>query len=140
MIPDTFTISVKHPSTVNIKATGIQEQINSGEVNISDESLYHALSESITRSQVFSRIERGKADYELVVTIMNLDMKPGAPFDFIVNIESGWKLTRSDTGTVVWQSPVRSSHTATIRNAVEGAMEKNIKLGIANISILDNIK
>lgn len=140
MIPDAFTIAAKHPFSVSIKATGIQEQINGGEVNISNESLYHALSESITRSQVFSRVERGKADYVLTVTIMMFDLKPGPPIDFNVNIEAGWKLTRSDTGEVIWQSPVRSSYTATIRKAVEGVMRDNIRVGVANISRLDSIK
>jgi len=135
MVPATFETTTKHPYSVSVVVAGIQEAIGAGELQVSEEALNQALVESVAKSQIFARTaQKNDADYVLTVFIMNIDRKIGPPFDFTVNVESGWNLKRADTGMAVWQESVRSSHTATIREALDGAVRNNIKQGLEKIS------
>jgi len=138
MVPDAFEVTISHhPYSVNVVATGFQKKTPIGDLKISDELFMQALEESIIKSQVFSLIAQEKeADYQVSVAIVSLSESPGPPFDFTVDMEAGWMLKQSDTGAVLWRGSVRSSHTATYRNAIEGVVQKNIKQGISRISHL----
>lgn len=146
MIPTTFETAGKHSKTVSVSVQGGRESKLSAPNQISDEAFAQALVDSITKSQIFSRVAQGKeADYLLTVSIF--DMKqPSIGLSFTVKMEVGWTLQRADNGTVVWQESIKSEHTATFGDAVvaltrrrlatEGAARDNIAKGLAKISQL----
>ena len=137
MVPDAFDVAVRHPGSIDIVATGIKQSIPSGTLEVTDDVFRKALEESIIKSRVFSSIAlKEKAEYQLSVAIVSLEESPGPPFDFDVDMETGWMLKRADTEEIIWRGSVKSSHTATIQKAVEGAMQENIRQGINEISQL----
>ena len=146
MIPADYDVATKHSKTVGVKVGGGQETSSVGKSQISDEAFSNALIESITKSQVFSRVIQGKGgDYELSVGIISMD-QPSFGMDFTVKMEAGWTLKNAANGVVVWQKAIKSQHTATtsdafvgttrLRLASEGAARNNIKQGLAEISRL----
>lgn len=137
MVPDNYETELKYPYSVSVVATGVQEKSPGGNLQISDAALTQALTESITKSKLFSRVVEGNGgEYRLTVAIVSLEQALSKFPTFLVNIESGWILKRADTGVVVWQGSVRSSHTASIRDAIEGSMKNNIQQGLGKISHL----
>ena len=113
---------------------------------VSDSVFSQALVESITKSQVFTRVIEGKGgDYLLTVSLVSME-QPSFGASFTVKMEAGWSLKNNTTGAAVWQESVRSEHTATmgdafvgterLRLATEGAARNNIKQGLGKISKL----
>lgn len=146
MIPTDYDAPTRHSQTVSVKVGGGQETSAMGKSQISDEAFANALVESITRSQVFSKVIQGKGgDYELNVGIISME-QPTFGMSFTVRMEAGWTLKNAATGAVVWQKAIKSEHTATtgdalvgatrLRLANEGAARNNIKQGLAEISRL----
>jgi hypothetical protein len=144
MVPTKFEITKKHSQSVSISVTGGGE----GAAQISDISFMKALTDSIAKSQTFSRIVEGKdGDYLLTVSIFNVE-RPSLPFglSFTINMEAGWTLQRINNKTIIWQESIKSTHTATIDDAfvgakrfqlaIEGAARNNIAQGLAKISQL----
>lgn len=146
MVPEDFHIQAKYPYSVSVSVTGGQATSAVGKSQISSEMFTQALVDAINKSQVFSRVIQGKGgDYELSVVIVNVE-QPTFGLSFTVKMEAGWMLRRADTGAVVWQESILSSHTATtsdafaavkrLRLATEGAAKENIRLGLDKISRL----
>ena len=146
MIPASVETTKKHPQTVSVSVTGGKETNPLWKSQISDTTFSEALVDAITRSQVFSRVVQGKGgDYLLTVSLMSMS-QPSFGASFTVSMEAGWSIQRADTGAVVWQEAVRSSHTAKmgdafvgaerLRLATEGAAKNNIKQGLEKISAL----
>ena len=147
MTPDSYDTAKKHPQTVSLSVTGGKETSAAGKSQISDSEFQQALEAAITKSQTFSAVIQGNgANYLLNVTMFNMQ-QPSFGLSFTVKLEAGWTLTRADSGEVVWQESIKSSHTATtsdafvgvarLRLATEGAAKNNIKQGLAKISRLN---
>src|SRR3981081_2964502 len=82
MVPAAFETVKKHPQSVSIVATGGQETSSTGKPQISNAVLAQALTDSITKSQTFSRVVQGKdADYVLTVNIFSIE-QPSIGFSF----------------------------------------------------------
>lgn len=146
MVPTTFETAKKHPQTIGVSVKGGQETELTGTPKISDATFTQALVDSITKSQMFSRVVQGKdADYLLTVTIFSME-QPLFGLTYTVKMEAGWTLQHADNGTVVWQESIKSEHTATFSDAVvavtrlrlatEGAARNNIAQGLTKISQL----
>lgn len=146
MIPATFETTAKHPHSVGVNVGGGQETNPMWKSQVSDSVFSQALVESITKSQVFTRVIEGKGgDYLLTVTLVSME-QPSFGASFTVKMEAGWSLKNNTTGAAVWQESVRSEHTATmgdafvgterLRLATEGAARNNIKQGLGKISKL----
>ena len=142
-----FDAPKKQPHTVSVQVGGGRETEAGYLPQISNETFAAALVESIMTSRTFSRvIQGGRTDYLLQVTLISLD-QPVIGGDFTVKMEAAWRLTRSDTGAVVWREAIGSSSTQTrgdtfaavtrVRLATEGAARNNIKEGLARIVRLD---
>jgi len=145
MLADRYDIATQHAKTVNVSTTGGSETSAVGKSQISDADFIKAVIDSINRSKVFSRVVSAPgADYLLQVAIISLD-QPSFGASFTVSMECGWTLKRAG-GSIVWQESIKSSHTATmgdamvgttrLRLATEGAARENIKQGLAKISRL----
>jgi hypothetical protein len=98
-------------------------------------------------TQLFKSVLQGKnGDYELTVTVAQLT-KPVFGASFTVNMEAGWALTKVADRTVAMRKVVKSSHTATMgdavvgatrmRMAIEGASRNNIAQGLQAIAELN---
>jgi ABC-type uncharacterized transport system auxiliary subunit len=146
MVTTDYVAPTKHPKSVSVKVGGGQDTSSMGKSQISDEAFTNALVESITKSQVFSKVIQGKGgDYELSVGIINME-QPSFGMSFTVKMEAGWTLKNAANGEVVWQKAIKSEHTATpsdafvgttrLRLANEGAARNNIKQGLTEISRL----
>lgn len=147
MVPTTIDIGRRHTGTVSLAVSGGRETDAMDKPQITDAAFTQALTEAISKSQMFSRVVRGAGgDYLLTVGITGLD-QPSFGFSFTVKMEAGWTLRRVSTGAVVWQQAILSEHTATtsdafaavtrLRLATEGAARNNIAQALARISRLD---
>jgi len=145
MVSDRYDIARQHPASVSVSTSGGRETSATGKTQISNAEFTKALTESIDKSRVFSRVLPSGGAYLLQVVIVSLE-QPTFGGTFTVKMEAGWTLKRSD-GTVVWQEAIRSIHTvsveeqlmgiARLRVATEGAARENIKMGLATISRLN---
>lgn len=146
MLAQNVQVAHRHDRTVAVTTAGGAATTAIDSSNISDADLKAAIEASITQSQVFKSVVQGKdADYELVVTIIQLD-KPIFGMSFTVNMEATWVLVKQSDRSVALKKSIRSSHTATfddsaigvtrLRLAVEGAARKNIEQGLQEIGAL----
>ena len=145
MVASSYDIAHRSAASVSVRTFGGSETSAIGKSQISNADLAKALTEAINQSRVFSSVAPDGGDYLLQVAIVVLE-QPTFGKTFTVKMEAAWSLTRSD-GTVVWQEPVRSTHTVTVdevvlgverlRVATEGAARENIKIGLAKISRLN---
>lgn len=142
MVPQTIATAKKHPGTVSIDVSGGASE----GLKISNDTLKKALTESITKSQTFSKVIEGSSgNYLLTVAISSLQ-QPMFGGAFTVKMEAGWTLKRA-SGATVWQESITSEHTATMGDAVvavtrlrlatEGAARNNIANGLAKIGQLN---
>jgi hypothetical protein len=138
MVPTSFQTAKNHPQTVRVHVSGGQETVAVGRPQITNSAFTQALTESLTKSRMFSRVvedQSQKTDYLLTVTLFSMDK---LVFGRTVSMEAGWTLRRADAGTVVWQESIISEHTdADIRLATEGAARNNIAQGLGKISKLN---
>lgn len=144
IVPGSFETKIKHSQSVSAEVTGAEAAGS----RVSDDVFTEALIESITKSQVFSRAIKGKkgGEYQLDVTVIKVE-RPMMATNVTIKMEAGWTLRRADTGAVVWQESIRSSHTATMGDALvgatrwrlaeEGTVRNNIKTGLDKISTLN---
>jgi hypothetical protein len=141
MVPQTIA-GKKHPGTVSINVSGGSSE----GLKVSDDTLKKALTESIAKSQTFSKVIEGSSgNYLLTVAISSLQ-QPMFGGAFTVKMEAGWTLKRA-SGATVWQESIMSEHTATmsdsmvgvtrLRMATEGAARNNIAAGLAKIGQLN---
>jgi hypothetical protein len=146
MLARDVQVAHKQDRTVAVTTGGGAATTAIDSSNISDADLKAAIEASITQSQVFKSVVQGKdADYELVVTIVQLD-KPIFGLTFTVNMEATWVLSKQSDRSLALKKSIRSSHTATVadsavgvtrlRLAVEGAARKNIEQGLQEIGAL----
>ncbi|KPK72076.1 MAG: hypothetical protein AMJ84_04945 [Acidithiobacillales bacterium SM23_46] len=145
MVADRYDVARQHPVSVSVRTSGGSETSATGKTQISNNEFAKALTESISKSRVFSRVVPSGGDYLLQVVIVSLE-QPTFGGTFTVKMEAGWTLKRSD-GTVVWQEAIRSIHAVSVeeelvgvtrlRVATEGAARENIKKGLAKISRLN---
>lgn len=141
-IPDVH----RHSSTVAIISQGGSVSTRGGSIIISNDDFAEAIKESIIKNGLFTKIIHGKdADYVLYVTIVRIS-NPLFGAKVTVSMFVEWSLF--DTGNhVVMRETIKSSYTATMgdafvaftrfRLAVEGAVRKNICLGLKAISKLN---
>jgi hypothetical protein len=146
MVPTALDVARRHPQTVSVEVKGGKETVAIGTSQISDAAFAQALAESITRSQIFSRVVQGPGGSHLLSVVLFSMEQPSFGFSMTVRIEAGWTLKRADTGATVWQESIRSQYTAPgseglvaaerLRLATEGAARNNIAEGLARISKL----
>jgi len=146
MIPTAFRTAKKHPQTVGVSVNGGKETDSTGKPQISDATFTQALTESITKSQTFSKvIQASGADYLLTVTLFVWSSRVS-----VSRSPSNWRrldAERVSNGQAVWQESIKSEFTATtsdafaavtrLRLATEGAARNNISAGLARISELN---
>jgi len=139
-----------YPYSVSVQTRGGTETSATTGSTISNEELKAAVESSIMQSKLFkSVVQGGNGDYELTVIVTQLT-KPVFGASFTVDLETGWSLIKASDKSVVMRKVVKSSHTATLddaivgatrmRMAVEGAARKSIAQGlqaIADLGALD---
>lgn len=147
MVPTGFDTAKRHAQSVSVAVSGGRETGAMDKPQITDAALAQALTESIAKSQTFSRVVQGAGgDYLLTVAMTSLE-QPSFGLSFTVKMEAGWTLRRAANGAVVWQQAIFSEYTATtsdafaavtrLRLATEGAARNNIAQGLARISRLN---
>jgi hypothetical protein len=107
--------------------------------------LHTALSNAITASQAFAKVQQEGSNYQLTVQIFN-ENHPAFGVSFTSKLEMGWTLKRADTGAVVWQESIKSEHTTggleafsgaeRVKMAIAGAIKSNINAGLSRIATL----
>jgi hypothetical protein len=113
---------------------------------ISDKAFAQALTEAIASSKIFSEVKQTPpADYLLDVQITNVE-QPTMGLNMTVHMEAAWQLIKTETGTPVLRTPISSSSTAGMGDAIvgverlklatEGAARDNIEKGLTKISLL----
>jgi len=145
MTATTVPVVQKHAKSTSVTVSGGKETNSAGKSQISDVAFKQAIVDSITKSQVFSKVADSGTNYTLTVAIVSMN-QPSFGFDFTVKMEAGWTLKRADTGAVVWQEVIKSEHTATtsdafagvarLRMANEGAARNSISQALGKISQL----
>ncbi len=141
------TVTKKHPYSVSVTTQGGNETSAMTSSSVSNEDLKSAIETSIVESKLFKSVVQGKnGDYQLTVTVIQLS-KPMFGASFTVDMEAGWALTKVSDNTVVMRKVIKSSHTATmgdalvgvtrLRLAVEGAARNGIVQGLQAISELN---
>lgn len=129
----------KHNSNIALTA-------NSNGFDITDIDFTKAIEESIIENSLFVKVvQRNGEDYLLEVAIISME-KPSFGLDFTVNMEATWSIKDPINNKIIMRKAITSSHTATtgdafvgmtrLRLAVEGAIRKNIRLGLLDISNL----
>ena len=147
MVVSTFSLQKVFPYSVTVNVLGGKETSAMDKSQISNEAFMQAITDSLYKSGLFSKIIHGKnADYLLNVMIFNL-AQPSFGFSFTVKMEAVWSLAHADSKKVLMRESVRSSFTATtgdafagvtrLRIATEGAAQENIRLGIKKLSQLN---
>jgi hypothetical protein len=143
MTPRSIEVKNSHARSVHVAVEG------SSVIQATDQAILQALLTTLQDSRVFARVESTNAervDYRLRVILETASPpRPGFTMDtwLLVN----WRLTRSDTGGVVWQDFITSRFTATpsdasggvarSRIAIEGVVRENIRVGAERLSLLD---
>lgn len=147
MTPKDLVVAHKFNASVQVKTTGGSETGGMEGTNISDADLKAAIEQSISNTELFSKVVQvGDANYILAVSITSLS-KPVFGLTFTVNLETTWTLTNVATKKVELRKVVTSSGTATfgdaaiavgrIQIAVERAAKQNISQGLTDISNLN---
>lgn len=117
-----------------------------GNSDLSDEDFTQAIKESIKESSLFKEITADKtSNYILEVAIVTLN-KPSFGFTFTVEVEVSWSLKNSSNDEIVMRKVIKTSSTKTVSDAfaaverikiaMESAINKNISLGLTDISKL----
>lgn len=154
-VPDAMSVSApaarSYPYSVAVQTRGGAETNPLGSINLSDDEFKAALEKSIADSKLFRTVVKGRdgADYELAVSLTQMS-KPVFGASFTVDMETAWALTKTTDKKAVLRKVIKSSHTATmgdafvgatrIRLAVEGAVKRNIELGLQEIAALGSIE
>lgn len=147
MVPESYPLTRTHPETVQVKVSGGQRTSLVWKTQISDDAFFQALSETIGKSQVFSKVVQGaEAQYLLSVVLISIE-QPSIGTSLTVTMETGWTLTRQDSGKTIWREAITSEHTAGVgdafifsvrlKRATEMAAKKNIAEGLEKISKLN---
>ncbi len=146
----TVMVANQHPQSVAINVTGGSETNAMMASQISNEAFAEALREAITRSKVFAEIAGGTdAALRLDVFIARLD-QPMFGLDMKVTIETGWTLTDTASGSVVWKRAIVTDYVAEfgdalagvkrLRLANEGAARRNIEEALQTLGGLDLVQ
>jgi len=138
MVPESIETAKAHPQTVRVTVTGGQESVALGRPQITNPAFSQALSASITKSRIFSKVIEDQSqagDFELTVTLFSLDKRV---FGQAVALEAGWTLRRAATGAIVWRESIVSESTqGNFQVATEAAAKNNIMQALTKISKLD---
>lgn len=129
----------KHDGSISINA-------RSNGLDITDIDFAKAIEESIIENDLFAKVIHGNgADYLLEVSIISIE-KPVFGLDFTVNMEATWSIKDPLNNKIIMRKAIKSSYTATfgdalvgvkrLRLAIEGAIRKNIRLGLLDMSAL----
>lgn len=146
MTPQNLTVSKKNPYSISVETKGGSETGAMDSSNISNADLKAAIESSIVKSSLFKNIVQGKSgDYELTVSVTEIS-KPLFGLSFKVDLETAWSLVKKSDNTIAMRKVIKSTHTATmsdavvgmtrLRLAVEGAAQENITQGLKAISEL----
>jgi hypothetical protein len=133
--------------TVSVVVTGGSQTSSTGLSQISDKDFAQALRESIEKSGLFAKALEGQGGtYRLQAYIGEL-AQPFVGFDMTVTMEVGYTLMEARSEKVVWKKAIRSTYTATTKDAIvaatrvqranEGAARKNIEQALSEISKLN---
>lgn len=147
MTPQNLTVSKQHPSSVSVETKGGSETGAMDSSNISNADLKAAIESSIVKSSLFKNVLQGKSgDYLLTVSVTDTS-KPLFGASFTVELETAWSLVKKTDNSIVMRKVIKTSHTATmgdavvavvrLRLALEGAARANIAQGLKAISELD---
>lgn len=146
MVVSTADFGRQHPHSVSVNVVGGRETSKAGASQISDQDFRSAVVRSIEQSRLFEQVlAPDSADYHLEILIARLD-QPMFGFNMTVTIETSWTLTRRDSGDVVWEKTIPTSHTAKageafsgvkrLRLANEGAAQANIEEALKELAQL----
>lgn len=147
MTSQNLTVSKQHPSNVSVETKGGSETGAMDSSNISNADLKAAIESSIVKSSLFKNVLQGKSgDYLLTVSVTDTS-KPLFGASFTVELETAWSLVKKTDNSIVMRKVIKTSHTATmgdavvavvrLRLALEGAARANIAQGLKAISELD---
>jgi len=138
----------KHNYSISVNTYGgeSESEVKFGSAGVTDEDLKKAIEESINNSNLFSSVVSNGSDYELNVTIFELN-RPSAGFKLTASMETAWSLINKNNERVVFKKSIKSSHTTgaldafafteRLALAVENAAKQNIEKGLQEISRLN---
>jgi hypothetical protein len=141
------SVTKKFPYSVAVETKGGSETGAMDSSNISNADFKAAIEQSIVQTNLFKNVVQGKnGDYDLTVSVTQIS-KPIFGASFTVNLETAWSLVKASDKSYVLRKVIKSSHTATmgdalvgvtrLRLAVEGAARDNISQGLKAISELN---
>ena len=100
----------------------------------------------ILRRGAFRPVDDQVADYHLHVHLVEIDQPFWGWLDMEVRIDAEWRLFEAESGELVWEQRVQSTHTATgddsslgirrLRLANEGSARQNIAEGVSALARL----
>jgi hypothetical protein len=141
------SVSKHYPYSVAVDAKGGSETGAMDSSNISNADFKAAIEQSIVQTSLFKNVVQGKnGDYDLTVSVTQIS-KPMFGASFTVDLETAWSLVKTSDKSYVLRKVIKSSHTATmgdalvgatrLRLAVEGAARDNIAQGLKAIADLN---
>lgn len=147
MEPPAVRVSTKNARTISLRVSGGSETSALHRSQISNEDLAEAVRQSVTKSELFSKVaqEGATSDYALEAFIARLS-QPTMGGSLQVTLEINWKLTRLASNSVVWEKAVTSNYKTTamesfafvkrLRLANEAAARANISDAISQMGAL----
>lgn len=134
LTPRDVIVQNKNDSTVSIRVTGFPLHRH---FRVTKQLFSQALKASLTNTGVFSKILIGDTDYRLDIHVYNTR----SSFGYTATIEARWWLTKVESNKVIWQEVISTQHKSNYlggatryKRSVSGAIKKNIKQGIQNLS------
>lgn len=140
------TVVKKAPGGVIVDTRGGTDTSTLGGIGISNADLKSAIDASLADAAIFDDKGGSPNRYALTAVVANF-VKPTFGASFTVDLEIGWTLIDTQTGTTMLRKPILSTHTATmsdamagvtrIRLAVEGAVRKNVEMAVQELARLN---
>jgi len=131
---------------VSVVVSGGKETSSMGGSQISSDAFSQALSDSIEKSNLFTKVSAAGARYKLAAFIGKVD-QPMLGFSMTVKMEVSYTLTDTKAVAAVWTKNIASEYTAKVSDAFagverlrlanEGAAKENIRLALDEIAALN---
>jgi hypothetical protein len=165
--PETFDVTHRSVASVRTRVEfningqfveSIQAGVAFSKASVSRGDFARALDDSIRTSRLFAQVTTGPADYELVVSVINVSVGSRGGFYWTIltapdvwvlkgTITVDWKLTKAGANNAIYQELVTTSSQASNGEAMRGsrrtalvverAARENIREGIRRLSELE---
>jgi uncharacterized protein YceK len=142
--PEDIAIAYYHKGTVVLTVDGGWDTPFLGLQLMPNGAVMDALKAAIEKSNLFESISDDDGNYHLVAFIFDIDQPLLGGGETTVSVEIAWTLSLLDTGTILWQESILTSHTTPsdaafnlmerVNIASEEATKANIRIALEQIS------